>query len=94
MSETSVPTNHARVLACISREPEVRLRGMAPTLGITKRSMFRMVDERTLDGSANKEKVGRRNRYHVQVGAPFSEGVSRSHDRAAVGVPVGRQRAR
>ena len=69
MSEWSFLTNHARVLACIVRDPEVRLRDIASMLDITERSVFRMVDDLALAGYVAKEKEGRRNRYQVQVDA-------------------------
>ena len=50
MSEWRFLTSHARVLACIARDPEARLRDIALTLDITERSVFRMVDDLVIDG--------------------------------------------
>ena len=36
-------TNHARVLLCIARDPGVRLRDIAASLGITERSAYGIV---------------------------------------------------
>lgn len=36
-------TNHARVLLCIARDPGVRLRDIAVSVGITERSAFAIV---------------------------------------------------
>jgi hypothetical protein len=33
-------TNHARVLACIARDPGVRIRDIAATLGITEGTLL------------------------------------------------------
>jgi hypothetical protein len=35
-------TNHARVLLCIARDPGMRLRDLAASLGITERSAHRL----------------------------------------------------
>ena len=77
MSEWSFLTNHARVLACIARDPEVRLRDIALTLNITERSVFRIVDDLTLGGYVTKEREGRRNRYKIQVNAPLGDALDR-----------------
>jgi len=77
VSETSFLTNHARVLACIARDPEVRLRDIATTVGMTERHAYGIVDDLTLGGYLVKEKEGRRNRYQVQFDAPLNEDLGR-----------------
>lgn len=77
MSEWSFLTNHARVLVCIAHDPGVRLRDIASTLDITERSAFTIVEDLRSGGYVAKEKVGRRNRYHIQVDAPLGEAVGR-----------------
>ena len=79
MSESSFLTNHARVLACIARDPEVRLRDISTALDVTERSVFRMVDELTANGYVTKEKEGRRNRYHIQFDAELDEDLGPKH---------------
>ncbi len=64
-------TNHARVLACIAQDPEVRLRHIASKLNITERRAFTIVNDLILSGYVVKEKEGRRNRYKTQVDAPI-----------------------
>jgi hypothetical protein len=75
MASWSFLTNHGRVLICIARDPGVRLRDIATTLGITERSAYGIVTELTAAGYVVKEKDGRRNRYtiqaHLPVGDPF-----------------------
>ena len=56
-------TNHARVLLCIARDPGVRLRDIASSLGITERSAHGFVTDLTAAGYVLKQKDGRRNRY-------------------------------
>lgn len=79
MARWSFLTNHARVLMCIARDPGVRLRDIASTIGITERSAYGIVRELTAAGYVVKERDGRRNRYTVQAHLP-------------VGDPVGRER--
>jgi hypothetical protein len=37
-------TNHGRALVCIAHDPEVRLRDIASSLGITERTVFGIVN--------------------------------------------------
>jgi hypothetical protein len=63
-------TNHALVLLCIARDPGVRLRDIAVSVGITERSAFGIVSDLAAAGYIVKEKGGRRNRYRVEAGLP------------------------
>lgn len=60
-------TNHARVLVMISEDPEIRLRDLSATIGITERSAQRIVAELEEAGYLTHERVGRRNRYEVSL---------------------------
>ena len=73
MAEWSFLTNHARVLLCIARDPGVRLRDIAATLGITERTAFGVVADLTDAGYVVKERDGRRNRYQIQHHLPLPE---------------------
>jgi DNA-binding IclR family transcriptional regulator len=66
MGDWSFLTNHAQVLACIARDPEVRLRDIAARLGITERTAFGIVTDLQQAGYVTKAKTGRRNRYEVR----------------------------
>ena len=61
-------TNHAHVLACIADDPDVRLRDVAATVGITERATQRIVAELEESGYVRHRRVGRRNRYEVVAG--------------------------
>ena len=76
MAEWSLLTNHARVLVCIARDPGVRLRDIASTLGITERSAYSIVTDLTEGGYVVKHKDGRRNRYQIQPHRPLREGIA------------------
>ncbi len=69
-------TNHARVLLCIARDPGVRLRDLAASLGITERSAHAIVTDLTTAGYVVKHKHGRRNRYQIQAHLPLPEPAS------------------
>jgi len=69
-------TNHARVLLCIARDPGVRLRDIASSLGITERSAHGFVTDLTAAGYVVKQKNGRRNRYQIQAHMPLLEPAS------------------
>jgi hypothetical protein len=70
-------TNHARVLLCIARDPAIRLRDIAASLGITERSTYGIVIELAGAGYIVKQKNGRRNRYEIQAHLPLPEPSSR-----------------
>jgi len=76
MESWSFLTNHARVLLCIARDPGVRLREVAASLGITERSAHAIVADLAAAGYVVKQKHGRRNRYQIQAHLPLPEPAS------------------
>src|SRR5690242_3553381 len=58
-------TNHTQVLLCIARDPDVRLRDVADSIGITERAAQRIVSDLVDAGFLDRERVGRRNRYVI-----------------------------
>jgi DNA-binding IclR family transcriptional regulator len=70
-------TSHARVLLCIARDPGVRLRDIAASVGITERSAHGIVTDLAEVGYIVKQKNGRRNRYQVQAHLALPEPTSR-----------------
>lgn len=58
-------TNHARVLLEIARDPQVRLRDVAATAGITERAAQAIVADLEAAGYVTRTRVGRRNRYTI-----------------------------
>lgn len=75
--EWSFLTNHGRVLLCLARDPEARLRDIASELAITERTAFGIVNDLTEAGYVLKDKDGRRNRYRIQEHLPLREAVTR-----------------
>ncbi|GEM_PF-6604014 len=69
---TTVPhwsflTNYALVLTYISQQPESTGLEIAQTVGITERATRKIVADLQAAGYIEREKVGRRNRYRVDV---------------------------
>lgn len=70
-------TNHAHVLLCIAADPEVRLREVAISVGITERATQRIVMELEEAGYLDRERVGRRNRYRLHTEQPLRHPMDR-----------------
>ncbi len=58
-------TNHAHVLVAISRDPELRQRDIAHAVGITPGAVVRILHDLEESGYVRPERIGRRNRYHI-----------------------------
>jgi DNA-binding MarR family transcriptional regulator len=64
-------TNHTQVLLCIANDPEVRLRDIADSVGITVGSAQRIVADLIDAGFVERTRDGRRNRYLVNRDSPM-----------------------
>lgn len=64
-------TNHTQVLLCIARDPDVRLRDIADSVGITVGSAQRILADLIGAGFVERERHGRRNRYVVNHDSPM-----------------------
>jgi predicted ArsR family transcriptional regulator len=58
-------SNHAHVLVCLSRQPDIRLREVAAVVGITERAAQSIVADLVREGYVTRVREGRRNRYTV-----------------------------
>lgn len=58
-------TNHAHVLLCLARDPELRLRDLAEQVGITERAVGTILTELEAAGVITVVRQGRRNTYRV-----------------------------
>ena len=72
-------TNHAHVLECIARDPAVRLRDIAATVGITERTAAQIVSDLEAAGYVTKTRVGRNNRYEIHDELPLRHPQHRHH---------------
>lgn len=64
-------TNHSHVLVLLHNDPDVVLRQVALQVGITERAVQRIVQDLEAGGFIERERVGRRNRYHVLTDQPL-----------------------
>ena len=79
MAEWTFLTNHAHVLLCIARDPDIRLRDVADFVGITERAAQRIVTELVDAGYLERSREGRRNRYQLNPGVPLRHPLDRNH---------------
>jgi DNA-binding IclR family transcriptional regulator len=73
-------SNHTQVLLCIARDPNVRIRDIAPMVGITERAAQRIVADLTEAGVVEREKIGRRNRYRLNLDAKMRHEAQSDHE--------------
>ncbi len=74
-------TNHLHVLACVCRDPELRIRDIAALVGITERATAQILGQLEASGYLTKTRLGRRNRYTVHDQLPLRHPL---HDRRPV----------
>jgi hypothetical protein len=77
MAKWTFLSNHGRALVCIAGDPDVRLREIAATLGITERGAYGIVSDLAEGGYIVKERDGRRNRYQIKHHLPLPESPDR-----------------
>jgi hypothetical protein len=64
-------TNHGNTLLLIARDPHIRIRDLATLLDITERAAQRIVADLISAEYLDRERVGRRNVYHVRTHLPL-----------------------
>lgn len=64
-------TNHAAVLTLLDRQEHLTSREIALALGITERSVIRIIKDLEADGYITKRREGRKNRYTVNTDLPL-----------------------
>ncbi len=79
MAEWTFFTNHAHVLLCIAREPDIRVRDLAVRVGITERAAQRIVGDLVDAGYLERFRDGRRNRYSVRTDLQLRHPVEQPH---------------
>lgn len=70
-------TNHTHVLVFLSSRGDAPLREVADAIGITERAVQRIVLELERAGVLVRERVGRRNHYHLMVDQPLRHPLER-----------------
>ena len=73
-------TNHGHVLVCLAADPEVLVRDVAASIGITERAVQQIIGDLERAGVVARARVGRRNHYLVcreqQLRHPVERGVT------------------
>lgn len=78
-NEWTLLSNHGYVLLCIADDPDTRLRDIAARVGITERAVFGIVEDLERGGIIERLKVGRRNRYLINVESPLRHEIEAGH---------------
>ncbi|RSS46505.1 MarR family transcriptional regulator [Streptomyces sp. WAC07061] len=73
-------TNHARILAMILKDPQMRLRDVAQTCRITERAAQAIVTDLESAGYLTRGRNGRRNLYKVTPGTLFRHPAEGGHE--------------
>jgi predicted transcriptional regulator len=76
-------TNHAHVMICLAREPDVRLSEIAAAVGIGERAAHRIVQDLVDAGYVTRTRVGRRSVYEVDLDRPLRHPLE-AHERLRV----------
>ena len=71
-------TNHGATLAYIGQHPQVTARDIALQLGITERTVLRIISDLEQAGYLQRERVGRENHYQVNLKQPLRRQDQRS----------------
>ena len=72
-------SNHAHVLICVARQPEMRIRDIALRVGITERAASSIVADLEIEGYLTRSKVGRNNRYQLHLARPLRHPIEYHH---------------
>ena len=71
----TVLSTHGRVLALIASDPDIRVRDIAATLGVTERTVQRVIADLEETGHLSHDRIGTRNRYEIsETAGPPVEG--------------------
>jgi len=72
-------TNHGRILLMIAQDPDLRIRDLAQSAGVTERTAQSIIADLELAGYLTKKREGRRNVYSVNPKRPFRHPAESNH---------------
>jgi DeoR/GlpR family transcriptional regulator of sugar metabolism len=72
-------SNHGHVLVCIARDPNIRVREIALSVGITERAVQRILGELEEAGAISRTRKGRRTHYAVNERLPMRHPIEKDH---------------
>lgn len=71
MAEWTFLTNHALVLVCLAKHPQITAREVSLSIGITERTVRKIIADLEAESYISKEREGRRVRYSINSKLPF-----------------------
>ena len=74
MSDWTFITNHGLVLAIIAKNPEKTAREISGDVGITERTIHKIIINLEQEGYIERVKVGRQNTYRIHPDVPIRTG--------------------
>ena len=92
MGDLAFFTNHARVLVCVARDPQTRLRDIAACIDITERATHRIVCDLVEAGYLSRHRAGRRNFYELHPEVPMRGPLEGDHAIGEILGVLGRER--
>lgn len=81
-------SNHAHVLVCVAKNPDVRMSEVAELVGVRERTVHRIVHELIDAGYIFATKVGRTNVYSVDLDKPLRHRLEAEHNIHAIVAPL------
>ena len=81
-------SNHAHVLVCVAKNPDVRLSEVAELVGVRERTVHRIVHELIDAGDISVTKVGRNTVYSVDLDTPLRHPLEAEHNIHAIVAPL------
>ena len=78
MSEWTFITNHGAILALIAQRDQITAREIAEIVGLTERPVRRIIAELEAAGYLDKQRLGRVNRYRVNLELPLRRAEARA----------------
>ncbi len=79
-SNWSFLTNHLHVILCLHREEETTVRNLAICIGVTERSVQRILNELVESEVITRERDGRRNIYKIDYTYRLRHELERNHN--------------
>lgn len=64
-------SNHAHTILLLWQEPDLRVRDLATSIGITERAVIRIIGELEAAGVIRRRREGRRNHYEIDGDTPL-----------------------
>lgn len=72
-------SNHAHVVLVLARDASARVRDIAAAVGVTERAVQRILSELEEGGVIERERVGRRNHYRLNIDRPLRHPLEANH---------------